>query len=308
MDKGGEEEGEDEMNGESNMEYTLTHVKQIAHGNLLYDSGNSNWDSNNLEGWEWVGKVGGRFKREEIYVHLWLIHADTWQKSNQYCKAIINQLKINKYNNNKVFGKSQKLYQPKRRKMIFSFFPVDILGLTAMFPCAMSSNSQAWVVPGPKNVPLVGISHSLSIWLLFLPALPGRFLWSQGVSGPTFPSSLPTAISCPVLFPGGSPLPVLGAGVAELPQRVGPPYRQSGQWENENHFYWVKQGWESPRAVTSLSGTALRTPPSKTRTCWFLSRILHFLKVTDLTLGPEKQYQRLETINKASGPHPPQWT
>ena len=78
MDKGGEEEGEDEMNGESNMEaYTLTHVKQIAHGNLLYDSGNSNWDSNKLEGWEWVGKVRGRLKREEICLHLWLIHADT---------------------------------------------------------------------------------------------------------------------------------------------------------------------------------------------------------------------------------------
>ena len=40
MDKGG---GEDEMNGESSMEAdTLTFVKQIASGNLLSDSGNSN--------------------------------------------------------------------------------------------------------------------------------------------------------------------------------------------------------------------------------------------------------------------------
>ena len=30
----------------------------MAYGNLLYDSGNSNWGSNNLEGWEWTG--GGR--------------------------------------------------------------------------------------------------------------------------------------------------------------------------------------------------------------------------------------------------------
>ena len=172
-----------------------------------------------------------------------------------------------------------------------------------MFPCAVSSNSQAWVVPGPKNVPLFRFSHFLSLWLLFLPALPGRLLWSQGVSGPTFPSLLLTAISCPVLFPGGRPLLVPGEGGAELPHGGGPPYYRQGQWENENHFCWVKQGWESPQAVTSLSGTALRTPPSKTRTCWFLSRILHFLKVTDLTLGPEKQYQRLETINKASGLH-----
>ena len=42
QDKGGE--GEGEMNGESSMEaYTLPYVKQIANGNLLYDSGNSNW-------------------------------------------------------------------------------------------------------------------------------------------------------------------------------------------------------------------------------------------------------------------------
>ena len=40
------EEGEGEMSGESSMEaYTLTYVKQIANGNLLYDTGNSNWGS-----------------------------------------------------------------------------------------------------------------------------------------------------------------------------------------------------------------------------------------------------------------------
>ena len=52
---------------------------------------------NNLEGgkgWE----VGGRFKWEGTYVHLWLIHVDVWQKSSQCCKAIINLLKMNKYN------------------------------------------------------------------------------------------------------------------------------------------------------------------------------------------------------------------
>ena len=33
-------------NGESSMEtYTLTYVKEIASGNLLYDSRNSNWSS-----------------------------------------------------------------------------------------------------------------------------------------------------------------------------------------------------------------------------------------------------------------------
>ena len=43
-------------------------------------------------GWE----VGRKLKREGTYVHLWLIHVDVGQKSTQYCKAIILQLKINK--------------------------------------------------------------------------------------------------------------------------------------------------------------------------------------------------------------------
>ena len=46
-----------------------------------------------LEGWD---EAGGNFKREGIYVYLWLIHVDIWQKPTQYCKAIILQLKINK--------------------------------------------------------------------------------------------------------------------------------------------------------------------------------------------------------------------
>ena len=35
---------------------------------------------------------------EETYVYLWLIHVDVWQKPTQYCKAIILQLKISKFN------------------------------------------------------------------------------------------------------------------------------------------------------------------------------------------------------------------
>ena len=42
-------------------------------------------------GWEW----GGRFQRKGIYVYLWLIHVNIWQKPTQYCKATIIQLKIN---------------------------------------------------------------------------------------------------------------------------------------------------------------------------------------------------------------------
>ena len=36
-----------------------------------------------------------RFKREGTYIYLWLIYVVVWQKSTQYCKAIILQLKIN---------------------------------------------------------------------------------------------------------------------------------------------------------------------------------------------------------------------
>ena len=31
-------------------------------------------------------EVGGRFKREETYVCLWLIRVDVWQRPSQYCK------------------------------------------------------------------------------------------------------------------------------------------------------------------------------------------------------------------------------
>ena len=37
--------------------------------------------------------MGGRFKKEGIYVYLWLIHVDVWQKTTKFCKAIILQLK-----------------------------------------------------------------------------------------------------------------------------------------------------------------------------------------------------------------------
>ena len=38
--------------------------------------------------------MGGRFKREGMYIYLWLNHVVVWQKPIQHCKAIILQLKI----------------------------------------------------------------------------------------------------------------------------------------------------------------------------------------------------------------------
>ena len=34
--------------------------------------------------------------QKRTYVYLWMIHFDVWQKTTQYCKAVILQLKINK--------------------------------------------------------------------------------------------------------------------------------------------------------------------------------------------------------------------
>ena len=51
---------------------------------------------NNLLGWDGV-EEGGRFKREGTYVYLWWIHVVVWQKSTQYCKAIILQLQKKEY-------------------------------------------------------------------------------------------------------------------------------------------------------------------------------------------------------------------
>ena len=35
--------------------------------------------------------MGGSFKREGIYVHLWLIHDEVWQKTTKFCIAITLQ-------------------------------------------------------------------------------------------------------------------------------------------------------------------------------------------------------------------------
>ena len=57
-------------------EFTLPYVKQMVNGTLLYGSGNSN----RCSGSTWKGgmgrEMGGRFKREGIYVYLWLIHVE----------------------------------------------------------------------------------------------------------------------------------------------------------------------------------------------------------------------------------------
>ena len=71
MDTEGWEEGEEGTKGESSTEiHALPYAKQIANGNLLYDSGNPNQGSVTTQrggkGWD----VGVRFQREATYVYL----------------------------------------------------------------------------------------------------------------------------------------------------------------------------------------------------------------------------------------------
>ena len=47
-------------------------------------------------GGEMGREMGGRFKREGIYVYLCLIDVEVDKKTTKFCKAIILQLKINK--------------------------------------------------------------------------------------------------------------------------------------------------------------------------------------------------------------------
>ena len=83
------------MSGESSVDaYTLLYMKQIANGNFLYDSENSNWGYVTIQRGEKWWEVGVSSKREGTCVYLWLIHVDVWQKSKQYCKATIPHLKI----------------------------------------------------------------------------------------------------------------------------------------------------------------------------------------------------------------------
>ena len=52
-----------------------------------------------LEGWG----MGGKFRKERTDVYLQLIHVIVWQKSTQYCKAIILQFKKNRWEEGLIF-------------------------------------------------------------------------------------------------------------------------------------------------------------------------------------------------------------
>ena len=65
--------------------------------NALEDTGRSNQGlCDNLEG-RWKEVQGGGDRGTPMAIHF-----DVWQKPTQYCKAIILQLKINKFNFKKI--------------------------------------------------------------------------------------------------------------------------------------------------------------------------------------------------------------
>ena len=70
---------------------TLPYVKEIANGNLVYGSGDSNRGSVSTKRGGMGREMGGRFKRAGMYVYLWLIHVEVQQKTTKFCKAIILQ-------------------------------------------------------------------------------------------------------------------------------------------------------------------------------------------------------------------------
>ena len=62
---------------------------------MLYVTGNSTRNSVKIYRGGMMWEVGGRFRRKEAYVYLWLIHVHVWQEPTQHSKATILQLEIN---------------------------------------------------------------------------------------------------------------------------------------------------------------------------------------------------------------------
>ena len=79
VDKRGDGEGGTDWESSIDI-YTLPCVKQIASGKLLYSTGSSAWCSEMTKMGGMDGGKEGRFKRDRIYVYLWLIHFVVQQK------------------------------------------------------------------------------------------------------------------------------------------------------------------------------------------------------------------------------------
>ena len=74
------------MYGESNMETYIIICKIDSQWEFAQNRGSVSTERGGMG-----REIGGRFKREGIYVYIWLIHAEVWQKTTKFCKAIILQ-------------------------------------------------------------------------------------------------------------------------------------------------------------------------------------------------------------------------
>ena len=82
--------GEGEMYGKCNMETYISICKidsQLEFAVCLRKLKQGLYI--NLEGWD--GEADGRELQEGIYVYLWMIYVDVWQKTAKFCKEIILQ-------------------------------------------------------------------------------------------------------------------------------------------------------------------------------------------------------------------------
>ena len=85
MDTTGEEEGGTNQESSADIYTTMCKVDSWQEAAVLHRQ-LSLLLSGDLEGWN--KGVGGRLKKERIYVYLWLIHVVVQEKLTKYCKAI----------------------------------------------------------------------------------------------------------------------------------------------------------------------------------------------------------------------------
>ena len=88
----GERGGEGKMYGESNMETYITICKIDIQWEFAVCHRKLKQGLCTILGGGMGREMGRRFKSEGIYVYLWLIHVEVWQKT-KLCKALILQLK-----------------------------------------------------------------------------------------------------------------------------------------------------------------------------------------------------------------------
>ena len=98
-----------------------------------------------------------RFKREQTYVHLWLIHVDIGQKPTQYCKAIILQLKwifffffwVEKCLEKKVRAQAIQEKRWERKANAGGLvLTSEVLSRPRGFRCGTEKNNSKWEEPG----------------------------------------------------------------------------------------------------------------------------------------------------------------